>query len=108
MSLYTVTEQMKERCAGKRSRLSEHVCACLWCMQDLAKDRAAHYKKARRFFDGIALHLVQQQHSLDVFACALDQACPLPLTRFSSLIDDGSVPVLHTVGPLLVPFILAL
>jgi hypothetical protein len=41
--------------------------------QDLAKDRAQHYKKARRFFDGVAAQLVQQQHSLDVFACALDQ-----------------------------------
>ncbi len=43
-------------------------------MQDLAKDRAPHYKKARRFFDSVAVQLVQQQHSLDVFACALDQA----------------------------------
>lgn len=43
-------------------------------MQDLAKDRAPHYKKSRRFFDGLAMQLVQQQHSLDVFACALDQA----------------------------------
>lgn len=49
-------------------------------MQDLAKDRAPHYKKARRFFDGVAVQLVQQQHSLDVFACALDQAWPLLLT----------------------------
>ena len=45
-----------------------------WQMQDLAKDRAPHYKKSRRFFDGLAMQLVQQQHSLDVFACALDQA----------------------------------
>ena len=47
---------------------------CLWLLQDLAKDRAQHYKKARRFFDGVAAQLTQQQHSLDVFACALDQA----------------------------------
>ena len=46
--------------------------------QDLAKDRAPHYKKARRFFDGVAAQLVQQQHSLDVFACALDQASQSP------------------------------
>ena len=45
-----------------------------WRVQDLAKDRAPHYKKSRRFFDGLAMQLVQQQHSLDVFACALDQA----------------------------------
>ena len=44
------------------------------CVQDLAKDRAPHYKRARRFFDGVAAQLVQQQQSLDVFACALDQA----------------------------------
>jgi hypothetical protein len=55
-------------------------------VQDLAKDRAPHYKKARRFFDGVAAQLTQQQHSLDVFACALDQArrsvipCALPLS----------------------------
>ena len=49
-------------------------------MQDLAKDRAPHYKKSRRFFDGLAMQLVQQQHSLDVFACALDQA-RTPLQR---------------------------
>ena len=56
---------------------SQGVCHGLSVLQDLAKDRAPHYKKARRFFDSIAVQLVQQQHSLDVFACALDQARPL-------------------------------
>lgn len=53
-------------------RLELELLCC--CVQDLAKDRAPHYKRARRFFDGVAAQLVQQQQSLDVFACALDQA----------------------------------
>ena len=53
-------------------RLELELLCC--CVQDLAKDRASHYKRARRFFDGVAAQLVQQQQSLDVFACALDQA----------------------------------
>lgn len=65
-------------------------------MQDLAKDRAAHYKKARRFFDGIALQLVQQQHSLDVFACALDQVCSLLLITDSMCNRQQTMPVLHS------------
>lgn len=41
--------------------------------KDLVKDAASHYKKARKFFDGLAVQLVRQGHSLDVFACSLDQ-----------------------------------
>lgn len=41
--------------------------------KDLVKDAAPHYKKARRFYEGVAHQLVQQGNSLDVFACALDQ-----------------------------------
>ncbi len=43
--------------------------------QDLAKDRAPHHKKSSKFYEEVAAQLVQQQHSLDVFACALDQVC---------------------------------
>ena len=62
-------------------------------MQDLAKDRAPHYKKARRFFDGVASQLVQQQHSLDVFACALDQVCIFTLDN-SALTSSPSHPLI--------------
>ncbi|KAK9837195.1 hypothetical protein WJX84_004838 [Apatococcus fuscideae] len=41
--------------------------------KDLAKDAAPLFKKALRFYDGLAADLVKQSHSLDVFACALDQ-----------------------------------
>ena len=44
--------------------------------KDLAKETAQHYKKARKFYDGLAAQLVQQGHALDVFACALDQVGP--------------------------------
>ena len=44
--------------------------------KDLAKESAQHYKKARKFYDGLAAQLVQQGHALDVFACALDQVGP--------------------------------
>lgn len=47
-----------------------------YAAQDLAKDSAPHYKRARRFYDGLAEQLVRQGHALDVFACSLDQACP--------------------------------
>jgi len=41
--------------------------------KDLAKDAAPHFRRARKYFDGIAAQLVSQGHSLDVYACALDQ-----------------------------------
>ena len=41
--------------------------------KDLVKEAAPHYKKARKFYDGLAAQLVQQGHALDVFACSLDQ-----------------------------------
>lgn len=41
--------------------------------KDLMKDAAPHYKKAHKFYDGLAAQLVQQGHALDVFACSLDQ-----------------------------------
>ncbi len=42
-------------------------------LQDLAKDAAPLFKKALRFYQGLSGDLVKQSHSLDVFACALDQ-----------------------------------
>lgn len=42
------------------------------------KEAAPHYKKARKFYDGLAAQLVQQGHALDVFACSLDQVRHLP------------------------------
>lgn len=41
--------------------------------KDLLKDAAPHFKKAKKFYDGMAAQLVQQGHAMDVFACALDQ-----------------------------------
>lgn len=45
--------------------------ACL--LQDLIKETATHFTKAKKFYDGLAAQLVKQGHSLDVFACSLDQ-----------------------------------
>lgn len=58
--------------------------------QDLVKGTASLYVKARKFFDTLAAQLVRQGHTLDIFACSLDQVrlshCPpaLALTFFSS------------------------
>lgn len=41
--------------------------------KDLAKDAVPHYKKAKKFFDGLAVELVQHGHALDVFICSLEQ-----------------------------------
>ncbi|KAG0620200.1 hypothetical protein M758_4G197500 [Ceratodon purpureus] len=41
--------------------------------KDLAKDTAAHYTKAVKFYEGLATQLVTQGHVLDIFACAVDQ-----------------------------------
>lgn len=45
--------------------------------KDLVKETASHYKKARKFYDTLAAQLVRQGHTLDVFACSLDQVRPL-------------------------------
>lgn len=42
-------------------------------LQDLVKEAAPHYKKARKYYDGIAKQMVAQGHALDIFACSLDQ-----------------------------------
>lgn len=41
--------------------------------KDLAKDAAPHYRRAHKYYDGIAVQMVAQGHSLDVYACSLDQ-----------------------------------
>ncbi|MEW5313173.1 MAG: hypothetical protein WDW38_004762 [Sanguina aurantia] len=41
--------------------------------KDVAKDSAQHYRKAKKFYDGIAVELVMHGHALSVFSCALDQ-----------------------------------
>ena len=41
--------------------------------KDLVKDAAPHFRRALKFFDGVASQLVSQGHSLDVYACSLDQ-----------------------------------
>ena len=46
---------------------------CCCCAQDLVKETAAFYKKARKFYDALARQLVRQGHALDIFACSLDQ-----------------------------------
>lgn len=41
--------------------------------KDLAKDSATHFRKAKMYYDSIATQLVMQGHTLDLYACALDQ-----------------------------------
>lgn len=46
--------------------------------KDLDKDAAPFYKKAEKFYDGLANQLVNQGHVLDLFASALDQVFLFP------------------------------
>mmetsp|Transcript_54019 Transcript_54019/g.171416 ORF Transcript_54019/g.171416 Transcript_54019/m.171416 type:complete len:780 (-) Transcript_54019:125-2464(-) len=41
--------------------------------KDLEKDSAPLYRKASQYYEGLARTLVRHGHTLDVFACALDQ-----------------------------------
>lgn len=41
--------------------------------KDLAKDGAPYFRKAKKFYDGLAQELVQHGHIMDIFVCALDQ-----------------------------------
>jgi len=41
--------------------------------KDLAKDGAPHFRKAKKFYDGLGLELVTHGHIMDIFSCALDQ-----------------------------------
>ncbi|WIA18955.1 hypothetical protein OEZ85_003624 [Tetradesmus obliquus] len=40
--------------------------------KDLAKDAAPHFRKAKKFYDGLAAEMVGHGHICDVFSCALD------------------------------------
>lgn len=55
--------------------------------KDLVKETASHYKKARKFYDTLAAQLVRQGHTLDVFACSLDQVHPLTPSSNPSLME---------------------
>jgi len=41
--------------------------------QDLDKGAAKHYKEASKFYNALGIRLATSSHSLDVFACSLDQ-----------------------------------
>lgn len=41
--------------------------------KDLAKDSAPHFRKACKYYETLSQQLVSQNHTLDIFACALDQ-----------------------------------
>jgi hypothetical protein len=61
--------------------------------KDIDKDAVPQYRKAIKFYEGLAKQLVNQGHVLDLFASALDQvSCywlPLPILQnnFSLLLD---------------------
>jgi hypothetical protein len=42
-------------------------------LQDLAKDAAPYFAKARKFYQSVAAELVAHGHALDIFNCSLDQ-----------------------------------
>lgn len=50
--------------------------------KDLDKDAAPFFKKAVKFYDGLAKQLVSQGHVLDLFASALDQVSFFFALRF--------------------------
>lgn len=54
--------------------------------KDLDKDAASYFKKAVKFYDGLAKQLVSQGHVLDLFASALDQVCIDSVFAFSYVI----------------------
>jgi hypothetical protein len=41
--------------------------------KDVSKETAPHYKKAKKFYEGLSAELVKNGHVMDIFACALDQ-----------------------------------
>jgi len=55
--------------------------------KDLDKDAASYFKKAVKFYEGLAKQLVTQGHVLDIFASALDQVSASVLI-FSYLINS--------------------
>lgn len=44
--------------------------------KDITKESAPFYRKAKKFYDGLASELVKSGHVVDIFACALDQVRP--------------------------------
>eukprot|EP00879_Flechtneria_rotunda_P000388 GHRR01000481.1.p1 GENE.GHRR01000481.1~~GHRR01000481.1.p1 ORF type:complete len:762 (+),score=240.68 GHRR01000481.1:2399-4684(+) len=40
--------------------------------KDLAKDAASHFRKAKKYYDGLAAEMVAHGHICDIFSCALD------------------------------------
>jgi protein transport protein SEC23 len=40
---------------------------------DIVKNRAIHYKKACKYYERLATELVASEHTVDIYACALDQ-----------------------------------
>lgn len=47
-------------------------CYCACSHKDLAKDAAPHFRKAKKFYDGLAGEMVQHGNICDIFSCALD------------------------------------
>lgn len=41
----------------------------------MAKDSAPYFRKAKKFYDGLAHEMVTHGHIMDIFVCALDQVC---------------------------------
>jgi hypothetical protein len=58
-------------------------------VQDLAKDGAPHWTKARKFYSSVASELVAHGHAFDVFACALDQVCSAAVVASYTKGDGG-------------------
>lgn len=61
--------------------------------KDLVKDAAPYYRKAKKFYDAIAAQLVAQGHSMDLFACSLDQ---VGLSEMKSCIEHTGGYVVQT------------
>ena len=60
--------------------------------QDFNKGSAKHYKAANRFFNTLGIRLATHAHTLDVFACSLDQ---VGLAEMKTAVDQtGGVMVL--------------
>jgi hypothetical protein len=45
--------------------------------KDLAKDAAPHFRKAKKFYDGLTAEMVQHGNICDIFSCALDNVSRL-------------------------------
>jgi protein transport protein SEC23 len=64
--------------------------------KDLAKDAAPHYRRAKKYYDAVAAQFVAHGHSLDVYACSLDQvraradAAPGALWRAAPCLRSGA------------------